>query len=113
VFTIFTITIADGVDIISVSLGRDEAANFTRDAVAIGSFHAMEKGILTVQSAGKSGPRPLTVGSVAPWILTVAAATTDCKIIDKVVLGNGNTLITGKFLSSILYISNFAHIIEI
>ncbi|KAM1815205.1 hypothetical protein ACFX11_028781 [Malus domestica] len=34
-----------------------------------------------------------TISSVAPWILTVAASSTDRHIIDKVVLGNGRTLV--------------------
>ena len=89
----FDDAIADGVDIISISLGPDlPNADFSHDAVAIGAFHAMEKGILTSQSAGNSGPNEATVGSIAPWILSVAASSTDRQIIDKVVLGNGKTL---------------------
>ena len=89
----FEDAIADGVDIISISLGPNlPNADFSNDAVAIGAFHAMEKGILTSQSAGNSGPDKATVGSIAPWILSVAASSTDRQIIDKVVLGNGKTL---------------------
>ncbi|XP_054797644.1 subtilisin-like protease SBT4.3 [Prosopis cineraria] len=88
----FDDAISDGVDIISVSLGFSDILDFLSDAIAIGSFHAMKSGILTVHSAGNSGPEIATVASVAPWILTVAASTTDRKIIDKVVLGNGKTL---------------------
>lgn len=71
----------------------DDAIADGVDSSAIGSFHAMEKGILTVQSAGNDGPFPSTVGSVAPWLFSVAASSTDRRIIDKVVLGNGKTLI--------------------
>ncbi|PRQ55325.1 putative cucumisin [Rosa chinensis] len=53
----------------------------------------MEKGILTSNSAGNNGPRASTVTSVAPWLLTVAASTTDRRMIDKVVLGNGTTVV--------------------
>ncbi|KAL4610693.1 hypothetical protein ACB092_08G068800 [Castanea dentata] len=89
----FDDAIADGVDIISISLGPNlPASDFSHDAVAIGAFHAMEKGILTSQSAGNSGPDKATVGSISPWILSVAASSTDRQIIDKVVLGNGKTL---------------------
>ena len=88
----FDDAIADGVDIITISVsGSPRPFNF--DSIAIGSFHAMEKGILTVQSAGNDGPFPSTVGSVAPWLFSVAASSTDRRIIDKVVLGNGKTLI--------------------
>ncbi|XVF68853.1 hypothetical protein PTKIN_Ptkin11bG0034500 [Pterospermum kingtungense] len=84
--------IADGVDILTVSLEADGAVDFFDDPIAIRSFHAMEKGILTLNSAGNSGGK-LSVSSVAPWLLGVAASTIDRKFIDKVVLGNGKSLI--------------------
>ncbi|KAJ7960573.1 Subtilisin-like protease [Quillaja saponaria] len=89
----FDDAIADGVDIITVSLGFGLARDVKEDSIAIGSFHAMERGILTLHSAGNDGPNAGTVSSVAPWLLTVAANTIDRRIIDKVVLGNGKTLI--------------------
>ncbi|KAH0896374.1 hypothetical protein HID58_045942 [Brassica napus] len=64
-----------------------------KDPVAIGSFHAIAKGILTVNSAGNNGPETKTLESVAPWILTVAASNTNRAFITKVVLGNGKTLV--------------------
>ena len=88
----FDDAIADGVDIITVSIGLLMASNFEDDAIAIGSFHAMEKGILTLNSAGNTGPYSGSVSSVAPWLVTVAASTIDQRVIDKVVLGNGKTL---------------------
>lgn len=88
----FDDAIADGVDILSVSLGAaDGASNYSDDSVAIGSFHAITKGILTSQSAGNSGPKAGTIISVAPWILSVAASTIDREIITKVVAGDGTT----------------------
>nr|XP_028944350.1 subtilisin-like protease SBT4.4 [Malus domestica] len=93
----FDDAIADEVDLISNSLNgffRSEP-HFYIDPVAIGAFHAMKKGILTSQSAGtifnsdKVGP----VSSVAPWIFTVAASTTDRRIIDSTVLANGKKLV--------------------
>ncbi|XP_050126190.1 subtilisin-like protease SBT4.6 [Malus sylvestris] len=89
----FDDAIADGVDIITISIGSTSAAPFDRDAIAIGAFHALEKGILTSQSAGNGGPYEGSVSSVAPWILTVAASSIDRRIIDKVVHGNGRTLV--------------------
>ncbi|KAK9727174.1 hypothetical protein RND81_05G263400 [Saponaria officinalis] len=93
----FDDAIADGVDLITISIGGG-AKDFYKDGVAIGAFHAMAKGVLTVQSAGNDGLR-YTVESVAPWVLTVAANTIDRHIITKVVLGNGKTLI-GKPVNS-------------
>ncbi|KAM1401560.1 hypothetical protein ACFX1X_028740 [Malus domestica] len=89
----FDDAIADGVDIITISIGSTSADPFDRDAIAIGAFHALEKGILTSQSAGNGGPYEGSVSSVAPWILTVAASSIDRRIIDKVVLGNRRTLV--------------------
>ncbi|XP_026460996.1 subtilisin-like protease SBT4.6 [Papaver somniferum] len=88
----FDDAISDGVDILSVSLGGTEPASFETDPVAIGSFHAMKKGVLTSHSAGNSGPQSQTVSSNAPWLLTVAASSTDRRVIDKIVLGNGKTI---------------------
>ncbi|CAN6567138.1 unnamed protein product [Malus baccata var. baccata] len=89
----FDDAIADGVDIITISIASETAPAFHEDPIAIGAFHAMEKGILTSNSAGNYGPAERTVSSVAPWILSVAASSTDRRIIDKVVLGNGRTLV--------------------
>ncbi|KAK4278886.1 hypothetical protein QN277_016666 [Acacia crassicarpa] len=92
----FDDAIADGVDLLSLSLGRTMPQQHLyddNDVITIGSFHAMAKGILTVQSAGNFGPEPNTITSIAPWILSVAASTIDRKIIDKLVLGNGTTLV--------------------
>ncbi|KAE8656789.1 Subtilase 4.13, putative isoform 2 [Hibiscus syriacus] len=89
----FDDAIADGVDILTVPLGSSDSKDLFDDVVAFGSFHAMVKGILTVNSAGNNGAAgPLAVSSVSPWMLSVAASTTDRKILSKVVLGNGKTL---------------------
>ncbi|KAG5238282.1 subtilase family protein [Salix suchowensis] len=93
ILSAFDDAIADGVDIITIAIGESHAQEFDSDVIAIGGFHSMEKGILTLQSAGNEGPVPGSVASVAPWIFTVAASSTDRRIIDKVVLGNGKTLV--------------------
>ncbi|XP_024012149.1 subtilisin-like protease SBT4.10 isoform X6 [Eutrema salsugineum] len=100
ILSAFDDAIADGVDLISTSLGSGSGAVvYEQDSLAIGAFHAMVKGILTVQSAGNSGPDPGTVSSVAPWILSVAASTTNREFVSKVVLGNGQTLV-GKSVNA-------------
>ncbi|XP_073156453.1 subtilisin-like protease SBT4.6 [Henckelia pumila] len=93
----FDDAIADGVDIITVSLGHSNPDIFDNDVIAIGSFHASQKGILVVQSAGNMGPG--LVASIVPWVFTVAASITDRGIITKVVLGNGTT-ISGKTVNA-------------
>ncbi|KDP27283.1 hypothetical protein JCGZ_21014 [Jatropha curcas] len=85
----FDDAIANGVDIISVSIGGERIRNYFEDPIAIGSFHAMKRGILTSCSAGNWGPEPSTVINVAPWILTVAASTIDRKFKTPFKLGNG------------------------
>lgn len=60
----FDDAIADGVDIISISAGPGVAGPFDGDSIAIGAFHAMAKGVLTVQSAGSSGPESSCVCNV-------------------------------------------------
>ncbi|KAL3654195.1 hypothetical protein CASFOL_003876 [Castilleja foliolosa] len=95
----FDDAIADGVDIITISIGGDSPLAVEDDAgIALGSLHAFQKGILVVQSAGNSGLRK-SVSSVMPWIFTVAASSTDRGIVTKVALGNGKTF-TGKAVSS-------------
>ncbi|KAJ4725703.1 Subtilisin-like protease [Melia azedarach] len=89
----FDDAIADGVDLITISIGGQVAVDFSQDAIAIGAFHAMAKGILTLNSAGNSGPAAGVTSSVAPWIMSVAASTTDRLFVDKVVLGNGKTVV--------------------
>ncbi|KAI3515117.1 hypothetical protein L1887_13868 [Cichorium endivia] len=89
VLAAFEAAIADGVDIISVSAGNNHAEELFIDAFSIGSFHAMRKGISTVQAAGNEGPMPQTIDSVAPWILSVGAGTKNPDLITPVKLGNG------------------------
>nr|CAB3468375.1 unnamed protein product [Digitaria exilis] len=72
----FEAAIADGVHVISASVGGD-AMSYLDDAVAIGSLHAVKAGVTVVCSASNSGPDPGTVSNVAPWILTVAASSMD------------------------------------
>ncbi|EOY34210.1 Subtilase family protein, putative isoform 1 [Theobroma cacao] len=89
----FDDAIADGVDLITISVGSTTRSDFYQDSIAIGAFHAAEKGILTVQSAGNEGRLGKQgVTSVVPWILTVAASSIDRRFFSKVVLGNGKTL---------------------
>jgi len=84
----FDDAIADGVDIISASIGKMGVSRYFEDSMAIGSFHAMKAGILTSTSAGNAGQTRSTVVNTAPWILTVAASTIDRRIVDRLVIGD-------------------------
>jgi subtilisin family serine protease len=72
----FDAAIHDGVHVLSLSLGGDPS-NFFDDGIAIGSFHAVRRGIAVVCSAGNSGPGLGTASNLAPWIFTAGASTMD------------------------------------
>lgn len=91
----FDDAIADGVDIISASFGMSAAYTFT-DPVAIGSFHALKKGILTITAAGNYGPLRASISNVSPWLLTVGASTIDRKFVTQLALGNGKTFMVSN-----------------
>ncbi|XP_047331648.1 subtilisin-like protease SBT4.3 [Impatiens glandulifera] len=91
IMTAFDDAINDGVDIISYSLGGN-ASDYFNDAVHIGSFHAMTKGILTTMAGGNNGPEMGTIGNISPWALTVASSRTNRKFITNLKLGDGTTL---------------------
>lgn len=86
----FDQAVIDGVDVISLSVGGGVVPYYL-DSIAIGAFGAMKKGIFVACSAGNSGPGPLTVANVAPWITTVGASTLDREFPANVVLDNGVT----------------------
>ncbi|XP_042477290.1 subtilisin-like protease SBT3.4 [Macadamia integrifolia] len=104
----FDMAIHDGVDILSVSLARNvnhaglPLEAYFVDGIAMGSFHAVAKGITVVCAGGNDGPYSDTVGNTAPWMITVAASTIDRDFQTDVTLGNdqtslGNTLSVGGF----------------
>ncbi|PNX98976.1 subtilisin-like protease-like protein [Trifolium pratense] len=66
--------------------------------IAIGAFHAVERGIIVVCAAGNYGPEKSTIVNDAPWILTVAATTIDCDLQSNVVMGT-NKVIKGRAIN--------------
>ncbi|XP_042493763.1 CO(2)-response secreted protease-like [Macadamia integrifolia] len=93
----FDDAIRDGVDVLSLSLGASSflRPGFDTDPIAIGAFHAVEKGIIVVCSAGNDGPSSSSVVNAAPWILTVAATTIDRDFESDCVMGN-NKIVKGE-----------------
>ncbi|KAK8642548.1 hypothetical protein V6N13_011888 [Hibiscus sabdariffa] len=81
--------IADGVDIMSLSLGFKQTPYF-QDAIAIASLSAVQKGIAVICAAGNDGS-PNTTHNAAPWITTVGAGTLDRSFTATVTLGNDQT----------------------
>ncbi|KAI3956994.1 hypothetical protein MKW92_012160 [Papaver armeniacum] len=98
--------VADGVDVISMSLGGSEKISYDRNPIAIAAFGAVEKGVLVSAAAMNQGPGPSTVVHTAPWILTVGASSIDRQFPCDVILGDGRTftgvsLYSGKSLGSV------------
>lgn len=82
--------INDGVHVLSVSIGTSGVPpEYTHDAIAIGSLHAVRRGIFVACSAGNEGPKPFTLSNLAMWITTVAANSVDRDFVSPVLLGNG------------------------
>lgn len=98
----FDAAVEDGVDIISLSVGGGTLP-YHLDPIAIGSYGAMERGIIISASAGNEGPASQSVANVAPWIITIGASTIDRKFPADLKLENGKsftgaTIYTGKDL---------------
>ncbi|KAF3433065.1 hypothetical protein FNV43_RR24167 [Rhamnella rubrinervis] len=66
---------------------------YRNDPVAIGSFHAIRKGVLTITSAGNFVQSRAVISNGATWLLTVGASTMDRKFVSKLVLGDGAGII--------------------
>lgn len=96
--------IADGVDVISASVAPSTSREYSDDALAIGAFHAVRRGVLTSVPAGNCGPKLGTVSNVAPWMISTAGTTTDRRVISKLVLGNGKDILVSmsNFNSNIM-----------
>lgn len=101
----FDDAIADGVDVLSLSLGAPAYAriDLNTDPIAIGAFHAVEQGILVICSAGNDGPDGGTVTNTAPWILTVAANTIDRDFESDVVLGGNKVIKVNDIIIHIIH----------
>ncbi|RWW90488.1 hypothetical protein BHE74_00000449 [Ensete ventricosum] len=70
----FDDAIHDGVDVLSVSLGQSPPLpTYIEDVLAIGSFHAVARGITVVCSAGNSGPFSQTFSTTKTVLGTVIA----------------------------------------
>ncbi|KAG7601979.1 unnamed protein product [Arabidopsis thaliana] len=87
--------IADGVDLITISIGRPNPVLTEVDVynqISYGAFHAVAKGIPVLSAGGNFGPGAYTVQNIAPWIITVAATTLDRWYPTPLTLGNNVTL---------------------
>ncbi|GFZ07151.1 subtilase family protein [Actinidia rufa] len=81
--------IADGVHVLSISIGTNKPIPYTEDGIAMGTLHAIKNNIVVACSAGNNGPNPSTLSNPAPWIITVSASSVDRAFLAPLVLGNG------------------------
>ncbi|XP_062210539.1 subtilisin-like protease SBT1.6 [Phragmites australis] len=90
----FDRAVADGVDVISVSIGGGNGVTspFYLDPIAIGSYGAVSRGVFVATSAGNEGPTAMSVTNLAPWLATVGAGTIDRSFPAEIVLGDGRRL---------------------
>ena len=88
--------IADGVHVLSISIGTSQPFTYAKDGIAIGALHATKNNIVVACSAGNSGPAPSTLSNPAPWIITVGASSIDRAFVTPLVLGNGMKLMVTK-----------------
>ncbi|KAF8669311.1 hypothetical protein HU200_051649 [Digitaria exilis] len=86
--------VKDGVDILSISIGKEVPLPFYNDTVSIAAFGAERAGVLVVFAGGNHGPKASTVDNAAPWMTTVGAVTVDRMFPAKLNLGDG-TVLTG------------------
>lgn len=90
----FDRAVADGVDVISISIGGGDGVSspYYLDPIAIGAYGASARGVFVSSSAGNDGPTGMSVTNLAPWLTTVGAGTIDRNFPSYVVLGNGKRL---------------------
>lgn len=96
--------IADGVDLLSLSLGFDQNPYFA-DPIAIASLAAIQRGITVVCASGNDGHRYSVVNG-APWIITVGAGTTDRSLGGTFTLDNGVVVQGNSFYPQSIYLSD-------
>ncbi|KAH7423888.1 hypothetical protein KP509_12G079200 [Ceratopteris richardii] len=84
----FDRAIADGVHVISASVGGG-VVPYYMDSISIGAFGAASHGVFVAASGGNQGPSQQTVTNVSPWIATIGASTVDRNFPAEVKLGNG------------------------
>lgn len=92
VLAAFDDAIADGVQVISISVGEISSRPYTEDPIAIGALHAAKHNIVVAAAGGNFGPEPYTISNVAPWIITVGASSIDRVFSSPLQIGNGIVL---------------------
>ncbi|KAL1214783.1 Subtilisin-like protease SBT2.4 [Cardamine amara subsp. amara] len=87
--------IIDGVHVLTLSVGPDEPP--VNKPTVLGIFDiamllARKAGVFVVQAAGNRGPSPSSVLSYSPWVVGVAAGSTDRSYPASLILDGGQTV---------------------
>ena len=88
--------VADGVDVISYSIGTD--FSFT-DPTDVAFLFATNAGVFVSRSAGNEGPDPATTPAGEPWAISVAASTTNGRAFVDATRVNSPASIAGDYPS--------------
>ena len=86
--------VADGMDVISMSLGSDLSPRFSDDLQVQALERASALGIIVVVAAGNNGPDPGTIGSpaTAPSVIAVGASSNDRTFLATVLIAGNNPI---------------------
>ncbi|KAG2573711.1 hypothetical protein PVAP13_7KG271400 [Panicum virgatum] len=90
--------VEDGVDVISLSMAPSSISSGPASFLNLLEAQlllATKAGVSVVQAVGNGGPDENTVVSFSPWILSVAASTTDRKYRKSIIIGNGKAFSCG------------------
>ena len=88
--------VADGVDVISYSIGTDFAYT---DPTDVAFLFATNAGVFVSRSAGNEGPDPETTAAGEPWVISVAASTTNGRAFVDATRVNSPSSIAGDYPS--------------
>ncbi|CAM6049035.1 unnamed protein product [Sphagnum compactum] len=94
--------VADGVNILSLSLGPNSppggSISTFFNVLDVALLNAVKANIVVVQAAGNGGPYEQTVTSFSPWIISVGAGVDDRSYPNTITLGN-RTVLPGTLLA--------------
>ncbi len=94
--------VADGVNILSLSLGPNSppggSISTFFNVLDVALLNAVKANIVVVQAAGNGGPYEQTITSFSPWIISVGAGVDDRSYPNTITLGN-RTVLPGTLLA--------------
>lgn len=97
--------IVDGVDVLSISIGH-RLDPYYLDNMAIGTFSAIQKGLVVSMIASNSGPELSSIENDEPLVTTVGPSSHDLRVKATVKLGDGTQIVgeTGYFNATLLLV---------